>query len=265
LSLTPIVSHDMPTSYIFLVTETTKQKLAEEALLITERLAATGRLAHTIAHEINNPLESVTNLIYLLQTSLDKPELAREFADTAASELARVSRISRQILSFNRESSQPAEISISEIIEDVLALNNRAVVDKGLKIERDFSGAALIQGFPAQLRQVFSNLVRNAIEASHPGGKVRIRVSSNKAGRPADNEFVRVSIADHGVGIPVENRKRIFDAFFTTKEVKGSGIGLWLSSSIIHEHGGNIRLRSCTDSWRSGTCISVILRSSKKA
>ena len=262
LSLDPVTSQEEGTSYIFIVTETTKQKLAEEALLVTERLAATGRMAHTIAHEINNPLEALTNLLFLLQSSLDKPEVASQFVATAASELARVSRIARQILSFNRESSSPTEIRASEILEDVLALNNRAVVDKDLKVERNFDVPLLIRGFPAQLRQVFSNLVRNAIEASYPGGHLRIKISASKLGRNLDQRAVRITIADNGVGIPYENRKKIFDAFFTTKELKGSGVGLWLSTSIVHEHGGYLRLRSATEPRRSGTCISVILPAS---
>ena len=216
-------------------------------------------MAHTIAHEINNPLEAITNLVYLLQGSLDQPEVARQYIKSTASELERVSRISRQILSFNRESSSPVEIRVSEIIEDVLALNNRAVVDKTLQIEREWKGSLFIHGFPAQLRQVFSNLVRNAIEASLPGGQVRIRISASKLRRHLERSAVRITIADRGVGIPPENIKRIFDAFFTSKDLKGSGVGLWLSSSIVHEHGGHLRVRSSTQPSRSGTCMSVVL------
>jgi signal transduction histidine kinase len=259
MTLDPVMQQEKITNYIFIITETTMQKLAEEALLVTERLAATGRMAHTIAHEINNPLESITNLLYLLQSSLDKPEVASQFLDTASSELARVSRITRQILSFNRESSSPTRIRVSELLQDVLALNNRAVVDKQLTIERDFESPCFVQGFPAQLRQVFSNLVRNAIEASFTGGSLRIKISPGMLGRNLEQRAVRVTIADHGMGIPVENRKRIFDAFFTTKDLRGSGIGLWLSASIVHEHGGYLRVRSTVDPSRSGTCISVML------
>jgi two-component system, NtrC family, sensor kinase len=260
LSLDPIPSGaDAGAGSIFIVSETTKQKLAEEALLISERLAATGRISHTIAHEINNPLEALTNLLYLLKGSLDKPDLASEFVHTASIELQRVSRITKQILSFNRESSSPVDIRISEIIEDVLALNNRALVAKGIQVEKEWDAALVIQGFPAQLRQVFSNLVRNAIEASHPGGKIRIRSSRSRMWHSRAEPAVRVTIADCGVGIPRENIARVFDAFFTTKDLKGSGIGLWLSSTIIQEHGGRIRVRSSTRPARSGTCLSIML------
>jgi two-component system NtrC family sensor kinase len=237
----------------------TKQKLAEQALLANERLAATGRMAHTIAHEINNPLEAITNLVYLLQGSLDTPEVARRYLDTTADELARVSRICRQILSFNRESSSPVEIRICDLIDDVLALNNRELLEKGLQLRRDWNRSLTIQGFPAQLRQVFSNIVRNAVEASFPGGEIRIKISASRLGRNVADPAVRVTVADHGAGIAAENRTRVFDAFFTTKDLKGSGVGLWLSASIVHQHGGRLRVRSCTQPARSGTCLSAVL------
>jgi two-component system, NtrC family, sensor kinase len=259
LSEAPIYSQGETTGCIFIVAETTRQKLAEQALLANERLAATGRIAHTIAHEINNPLEAITNLVYLLQSSLDKPESAREYLETATTELARVSRISRQILSFNRESAVPVRIDIGDLIDDVLALNNRAVVDKGLKIKKDWKDRFEIKGFPAQLRQVFSNLLRNATEASFFGGQILIRISFNRLSRDPGNPAIRVTISDRGIGIIPSNLEKIFDAFFTTKELKGSGIGLWLSSSIIREHGGRIQVRSSAKSPRSGTCISVLL------
>lgn len=260
LSLDPIAPNsDVLEGSIFIVGETTKQKLAEEALLISERLAATGRISHTIAHEINNPLEALTNLLYLMKGALDKPEIAGEFLDTATNELGRVSRITKQILSFNRESSKPAEIQTREIIEDVLALNNRALVEKRLRIRTEWNAKLPIQGFPAQLRQVFSNLIRNAIEASLPDREIRIRTSDSRFWHRHGAQAVRVTIADHGVGIERENIGRIFDAFFTTKNLKGSGIGLWLSSTIVQEHGGTLRVRSTAQPSCSGTCLSVLL------
>jgi signal transduction histidine kinase len=252
-------SHGVSAGSILIVAERTQQKLAEEALLNSERLAATGRMAHTIAHEINNPLEAITNLLYLMQGSLQQPEVTREYLESAVSELARVSRISKQILSFNRESLSPTNVDISELLEDVLALNNRAALDKGLQIEKIWRDGLFVHGFPSQLRQVFSNLVRNAIEASFSHGRIRIRISATRLGQSAEVAGVRVTIADSGVGIPPKNLKRIFEAFFTTKELKGSGIGLWLSSSIVHEHGGRLRVRSSVRPSASGTCISVVL------
>jgi two-component system NtrC family sensor kinase len=259
LSLDPIISQDEVTGSILIIAETTAQKRAEEALLASERLAATGRIAHTIAHEINNPLEAITNLVYLLQNSLDKPEAARAYLHATSTELERVSRISKQILSFHRESSSPVDIRISDLIDDVLALNNRALVDRGIRLRKEWDTELLVQGFPAQLRQVFSNLVRNAVEASREGGEIRIRISRSKLGHGPAEPAVCVSIADRGFGIPPENRQRIFEAFFTTKDLKGSGVGLWLTSTIVHEHGGRLRVRSCTEPSRSGTCMSIVL------
>jgi two-component system NtrC family sensor kinase len=262
LSEAPILSQGESTGCIFIVAETTQQKLAEQALLVSERLAATGRIAHTIAHEINNPLEAITNLVFLLQSSLDKPVVAEQYLNAATTELTRVSRIARQILSFNRESAVPVQVDLGGLIDDVLALNNRAIVDKGLEVRKNWKDSVQVQGFPAQLRQVFSNLVRNAIEASFSGGEIAISLSPSKVGHNPAAPGVRVTIADRGVGIAPENLEKIFDAFFTTKELKGSGVGLWLSSSIVHEHGGRIQVRSSTRFSHSGTCMSVLLPSS---
>ena len=259
LSLDQIISHGDVTGSILIVAETTEQKLAEEALLTSERLAATGRMAHTIAHEINNPLEAITNLVYLLQGSLGSPDSARQYIDAAATELDRVSRISRQILSFNRESVAPIEIRVCEMIEDVLALNNRAILERRLRVSKDMDSELFVQGFPGQLRQVFSNLLRNAVEASYEGGEIRVRISRSGIGFASPEAAVRITIGDRGVGIPGENKKRIFDAFFTTKDVKGSGIGLWLSANIVHQHGGKIQVRSCNRESQSGTYVSVLL------
>jgi signal transduction histidine kinase len=147
---------------------------------------------------------------------------------------------------------------MDEIIDDVLALNNRAIVDKALRVQKDWACSRPIHGFPAQLRQVFSNLIRNAVEASHPEGKLRIKISPSRLGRTQREPAVRVTIADYGVGIPAENIKRIFEAFFTTKNLKGSGVGLWLSSTIVHQHGGHLQVRSNTR-LQTGTCMSVVL------
>ena len=148
-------------------------------------------------------------------------------------------------------------------MEDVLALNNRAVMDKGLKVRKAWKDPIQIQGFPAQLRQVFSNILRNAIEASFSGGEILIKISPSSLGREQAEAAVRITIADHGVGIAPSNLERIFDAFFTTKELKGSGVGLWLSSSIVHEHRGRLQVRSSVRLTRTGTCISVLLPRSR--
>jgi len=259
LKVDPIVIQEMPHGRIFILEETTERKRAEQALLISERLAATGRLAHTIAHEINNPLEAITNLMYLLRGALHHSDIAKQYLDTAEQELDRVSRISRQILSFNRETATPVDLRIDDLIEDVLALHGRAIIDKKLRIRKEWNTFAHVKVFPAQMRQVFSNLVRNAIEASAASGEIRIRIGRSTLWNQPSEHAIRVSIADRGVGIPAENIKKIFEAFFTTKALKGSGVGLWLSSTIVHEHKGLLRVRSTTNPGHSGTCMSVLL------
>jgi two-component system NtrC family sensor kinase len=258
-SLDPIFMDEIHVNSIFIVSEVTARKRAEAALLINERHAATGRMANTIAHEINNPLEAITNLLFLLVRSLDDTEVAAKYLGSAQAELDRVSRITRQILSFNRESKVAVQVNLSEILDDVLALNNRALAEKNIEVIREWDKDLRIQAFPAQLRQVFSNLIRNAIEASYPGKALRVRISGYPRRNSAEKQVARVTICDQGVGIPAHHLNRIFDAFFTTKEMKGSGIGLWLSSTIVQEHHGRIVVRSSIRPSHSGTCISVVL------
>jgi two-component system NtrC family sensor kinase len=257
--LEPVLVDGSQNGAIFVLTDVSQQKLAEHGALENERLAATGRMANTIAHEINNPLEAITNLLYLLKTSPAGKTDTAGYIASAEMELARVSRISRQILSFHRESAIPVNVDLSELLDDVLALNNRAIVERNLVVRRRRNMAVSVHGFPAQLRQVFSNLVRNAIEASFSGSEIRINISRTTVDRDCGVGAARVTIADRGVGIAKENMRRIFEAFFTTKELKGTGVGLWLSSGIVHEHRGRIQVKSRTEPGRSGSCISVFL------
>jgi signal transduction histidine kinase len=149
-------------------------------------------------------------------------------------------------------------------MEDVLALNNRAIVEKNLDVRKRWSSGVCVEGFPAQLRQVFSNILRNAIDASETGGKIDIRISLSFLGPNFGEKAARVTIADRGIGIAKENVTRVFDAFFTTKELKGTGVGLWLSSTIVHQHGGRIQLKTCALPDRTGTSISVLLPTKRK-
>ena len=259
LSLEPVYLDDVKTSSILILADITQQKLAEHAALQNERLAATGRLAHTIAHEINNPLEAITNLLYLLRGPVAESREGAAYLSSAEKEVERVSRISRQILSFHRESSVPVTVRLSDLMEDVLALNNREIVDKDLSIIKEWKGRVEVYAFPSQLRQVFSNLVRNAIEASYKGAGIRVRISKCALYSETKKSGARVTISDSGVGIDPQNLHKVFDAFFTTKELKGTGVGLWLSSTIVQEHKGRIQIRSSTRAKRSGTCISILL------
>ncbi|MEO5937180.1 MAG: ATP-binding protein [Terriglobales bacterium] len=257
------VAHDGddPTGSILVIAETTAQKQAEEALKVTEKLAATGRLAHSIAHEINNPLEAVTNAIFLLKQALPNNPEAMAYLDMADNELQRVSRITKQTLSFHRDSSRPVRVSVSELVESTLALYRQQIFDRDLILDKRLDVEGFVDGFPGQLRQVFSNLVANAIDATSPKGRLTIHVYDSRSWREDAVKGVRVVFADTGKGISPQQKKHVFDAFFTTKEQKGSGLGLWLSMGIINQHRGWIHLRSRVQQ-PTGTCFSLFFPSS---
>jgi PAS domain S-box-containing protein len=235
----------------------TAQFHAEEALRKTERLAAMGRVAGIIAHEINNPLEAITNTFYLLRDHPSLNEEARYYAQLGEQELQRVTHIARQTLSFYRESQRAIPVSIPEVLDDVLELQMRQLQISGITLEKSYSTSGLVQGFPVELKQVFLNLVGNAIQAMPEGGRLKISVSeTSNAGQ---NRRVRVSICDTGKGIQPEDAKRLFEPFFTTKSTKGTGLGLWISKGILQKYEGSIRFRSIRIGEGNVTCFTVSL------
>ncbi len=240
--------------------DVTERIRTENVLRLNEKLAATGRLAATIAHEINNPLEAVTNLLFLLQYHTPLDETARQYVTTASAELARVVHIARQTLGFYRDSSSPIPVKLSHLLEDVLDLYSRKAENRNILILRQFDYDAVVHGFPGELRQIFSNLVANAIEAIGRNGRLRVHVYLSHGWRRGDPQGVRVVIADSGPGIPAEYRAKLFEPFFTTKSEKGTGLGLWVARGIVQKHGGFIVVRSSTCPGRSGTTFSVFLR-----
>jgi len=230
------------------------QKLAEEALRRSEKLAATGRLAASIAHEINNPLSSVTNAIYLaLQDAALVPD-TRGFLETAEQELARVSHITTQTLRFHRQSKSAALAELSEIMRSVLMLFQPRFNARQIRILNQSEPATRICCFEDEIRQVFANLVSNSLDATPDGGRLRIRVR-----KASFNEVqgVRVTVADTGCGIPRAIQQRIFEPFFSTKDATGIGLGLWVSDGIIRKHAGHLSLRSSTHPTRHGTVFSL--------
>ena len=237
----------------------TERKSAEAALRNSERLAATGRLAASIAHEINNPLESVTNLLYLLERHGTLDETARHYVSLAGEELARIVHITRQTLGFYRESAAPVWISISEVVDNVLALYARRLQSRRVKVEKRFGSQPKIRGFPGEIRQVFANLIVNALEAVGEGGLVKLHIFESCDWKHSGRRGLRVLIADNGPGIAPEHRQRIFEPFYTTKGERGTGLGLWVSSGIIHKYGGDIRVHSSVHPRFRGTAFSVFL------
>ena len=237
------------------VQDITLRKTQESALRQSEKLAATGRLAATIAHEINNPLEAVTNLIYLVKTDPTVPPVAQHLLETADQELARVAQIAQQTLGFYRDTTRPVEIDLEDLLENVLALFQRKLMYKKIDYTLDLEPNLRVYGLQGELRQVFSNLVVNAIDASLHG-RITIRGRHRTInGVPG----VSVLVCDEGSGIPATIRERLFSPFFTTKQSVGTGLGLWVTRGILEKQGGSIRFRS-NSTGPTGTIFRVFLR-----
>jgi PAS domain S-box-containing protein len=234
----------------------TAQKRAEEALRRNEKLATAGRLAATIAHEINNPLEAVMNLLYLAQHS---PQHAENYLEQAEKEVQRVAAIAQQTLGFVREPAVAVPLNVSETLEQAVHLYSRKLQQKHIELTKDYDNGAEICGFVGEVRQLFANLTGNAIDATRTGGKLRLRVARRHdwwdGGRPG----VRIMVVDNGSGIGRTEMQHIFEPFFTTKKDVGTGLGLWLAHGIVQKHGGRIRVRSRTTPGSSGTVFSVFL------
>ncbi|HEX9199896.1 MAG TPA: ATP-binding protein [Acidobacteriaceae bacterium] len=234
----------------------TTQLRAEEALRKTERLAAMGRVAGIIAHEINNPLEAITNTFYLLSSHPSLDEEARYYAQLGEQELLRVSHITRQTLGFYRESKDSVDVSLPRLLDDILDLQSRRLEFGNIALDKQYVSPGMIQGFPVELKQVFLNLIGNSVQAMPDGGTLRLRVAecppwSNGIGGTC------VSIIDTGSGIGPEHAKQLFEPFFTTKSTKGTGLGLWISKGIVQKYGGTIRFRSLRRSDGNITCFRV--------
>ncbi len=236
-----------------------ERKAVEEVLRRSEKLAAAGRIAGTLAHEINNPLSAVTNLLFLLQNSGLDP-VHQHYVDLAASELARVSRIARNTLSFYREAASPVPVQLSEVLDSVLELYQQQITAKSLRINKRYGMDCEVHQFPGELRQVFSNLIINAIDALPQDGELLLAIRP-RSGNNGAIKGANVWIADRGVGIAKENRERLFEPFFTTKGEKGTGLGLWITHGIVQKQGGHIRVRSSNKPGGSFTVFSVFVRS----
>ncbi len=223
-----------------------------EAVRRSQKLAATGRLAATIAHEIKNALDTLLNLLYLIELSpAVEPEM-REMIGQAREEVSRIGHITRNTLALQRETAFPVSFSLSEIIDGVCRLFESPLAQKRIRLERQYEDSGQMIGFPGELRQVFTNLIGNAVDALGDGGRLTVTISG------ADSAF-RVCVADDGPGIPSENLEKIFQPFFTTKGEKGTGVGLWVTRSIVEDMGGQIEVSSSTRPGRSGTSFTVTL------
>lgn len=231
------------------------RKRAQSVLVRSEKLALVGRMAASISHEINNPLEAVTNLLFLIENNT-KDQIAREYSRAAQDELARVSHIVTHTLRFNRQSLGWGPQKLSALLESSVAIYEGRLKNSGVALSRRYQDTTTVRCAGSELRQVFANLISNAFDATRRGGKLLLRcrdqhnVKTGEAG-------VRVTVADTGHGIPEELRDYLFEAFFTTKGDNGTGLGLWVSREILNKHRADLQLKSWTTPGRSGTVFSV--------
>jgi PAS domain S-box-containing protein len=241
---------------VLIFRDVTRQRALESALQSNERLALAGRLSASIAHEIHNPLDTVGNVLFLLDQVVGTEPKARQLIATAQNEVQRVADISKNMLSLHRDSRTPSKVKLSELLNGVLSLVEETIAKgrRNIEVMPGFDGE--VETFPSELRQVFTNVIKNAIEATDDGGNIRIY---SEAVRQSDHSGVLVRVVDDGMGVPEELQSRLFNPFVTTKEETGTGLGLWVSRSILEKHGGSIQLTSSADPNNLGTTVSMFL------
>ena len=233
----------------------TQRKQMEQSLIQAEKLSASGRMAASIAHEINNPLEAVLNLIYLARSNSSDPEVMA-YLNTAESELVRLSHIAKQTLGFYREQNSAAVVSLTELVDQVLKIYSTKLQEAGVRVETRFGSTRQVVVKKGEMIQVISNLVTNAMHAMSHGGRLRV---ATEDGSCEGRDGIVLSIEDDGQGIPAENLAKIFEAFFTTRGSIGTGIGLWVAKQFIAGHSGTIEVESCTEAESHGTTFRICL------
>jgi PAS domain S-box-containing protein len=249
IALAPLAPEDSseiapaPEQIAIFFVDLTEQKRSEEVMRRTEKLAATGRLAASIAHEINNPLEAVTNCLFLIGSSrLDAR--SQEYLRMAQQELDRVTHITTQTLRFYRQSTRPVESNVNELLDGVITLYEPRLRSYSISIDRQYRDVPTVHAYEGEIRQVLANFIGNAIDAMHrDGGRLTLRSSSGRDPR-SGVEGLYVTVADTGCGMDAATRARIFEPFFSTKGVTGTGLGLWVSQTILEKHGGRVSVRS---------------------
>ena len=232
------------------------RKRMEKMLIQSEKLAATGRMAAAIAHEVNNPLEALMNLIYLARQNCSASPKAHDYLLTAESELERVSHIARQTLGYYRDTGSPAEVYFHDLIENVLTVYRSKLLANGVSVESSFNDLRKISVSQGEMLQVFSNVIANAVDAMKEGGRLSISLSKTKA---LDTDGIQAIFRDDGIGISQENLRRIFEPFFTTKGDLGTGVGLWVTKQLVESRGGQITVTSSAETGKSGTTVTIYI------
>jgi two-component system NtrC family sensor kinase len=238
--------------------EIKERKQVQEALLRSEMLANAGRMAASIAHEINNPLDAAINSLFLVRTSADVPESAREYLEIADAELMRIGYITRQTLGFYQESSAATSNSVSALMTSVVDLLQAKIKSSGATVEQRCEEELHVIGVFGELRQVLANLIVNSLHAVGRDGRITLRASTS-FDQTDGRRRVRITVADSGHGMGAVTMKDIFEPFFTTKGMVGTGLGLWVCKQLVDKNGGAIRVRSSTEGERRGTTFSIVL------
>ena len=237
-------------------TDIQEQTALQHALQNAEKFAIAGKLAGTIAHDINNPLEGVTNLVYLIATT-SREQSIREYANTAQHELSRVGDITRQTLTFYRYSTERELVNVRAILDAVVGLLANQISGKEITVQRKFGELRPVRCFASEIRQVIANIVTNAIDAMPHGGRLLVRAGLHTDWKNGGKKGLRITIADTGHGISADVRQRIFEPFFSTKQEKGNGLGLWITAEFIRNNHGRFALKSSTSDGHSGTVFSI--------
>jgi two-component system, chemotaxis family, CheB/CheR fusion protein len=243
---------------VLLLADITLLKKTETALIKAEKLSIAASMAASVAHEINNPLHAITNLLYLASTG-DDAEAAKGYAARALEEVAHVAEITRQTLNFYRQPTVPSSIQVSAVLDSLLALYKGKLRIKDIVIKRQYEEAPPILCLEGDLRQIFANIVSNAIDALSSGGTLTLRVHKSRDWRNRGSAGVRATISDSGVGMQTATRLKIYEAYFTTKGTAGTGLGMWISAKLVERLKGDMRVRSSTRPGRSGTSFSLFL------
>jgi signal transduction histidine kinase len=254
-SAAPIRDHqDKLIGVVLVFRDATLERKTQAALRESEKLTSAARMSATVAHEINNPLEAVGNLLYLAKRTPGVPEVAIEHLVVAEQELERVSHITKQTLGFYRETKTPERIDLAQLVEYVLKLHSNKLKTKSIKVQRDFEDCPPVTGLSGELKQALSNLISNAADAVGDGGTICIRLSCVEN---TNGGAIRAVIEDDGPGIASEHVDRLFEPFFTTKADVGNGLGLWITKEIIERHQGTITIHSQTKSVLGGATFVV--------
>jgi len=239
-----------------IIRDITGRKMAERALLQNEKLASVGRLASSIAHEINNPLEAVTNLLYLLQLRVADEE-TNSLVTKAQRELDRVAHIAAHTLRFHKQSSDRTQVDLHSVAGSVLALYQVRFENSGISVINDSLNASPFLFFEGELRQILFNLVSNAFDSMRAGGRLVLRCR-DVALYPSGRRGMRITVADTGSGMGRDTLRQVFEPFFSTKGIGGTGLGMWITKDLVQKNEGTIRIRSCDCFGRSGTIVTML-------